>query len=85
MERLPVGFISLCLNCKSSQVKLEIRSDGIDFQCQTCGNKMFLRHGEAFQFQTPEGVIQKKVADFEQELDKPLQKEKITKKWIEGE
>lgn len=73
IRKIPVhGFISVCLKCKSNKVRIEVREDGVDFQCQKCGNKMLLRPGETFQIQIPEVKIKKKTEEFEKELDKPL-------------
>jgi predicted RNA-binding Zn-ribbon protein involved in translation (DUF1610 family) len=73
IRKMPAhGFISVCMKCKSNQVKIEVRADGVDFQCQKCGNKMLLRPGESFQIQVPEKKINKEVKKFEKELDKPL-------------
>ena len=73
IRKIPVhGFISVCLKCKSNKVKIEVRDDGVDFQCLKCGNKMLIRPGESFQIQAPKGKIRKEVKKFEKELEKPL-------------
>ena len=73
IRKIPMhGFISICMRCKSNKVKIEVRNDGVDFQCQKCGNKMLLRPGESFQIQTPERKIKKQIKEFEKELEKPL-------------
>jgi len=73
------GFMSICLRCKNNKVKIEMREDGIDFQCMKCGNKMLIRPGESFQIQTPEEIINKKTRDFEKILNESTNEEEINK------
>lgn len=86
IRKIPVhGFISVCLKCKSNKVKIEVREDGVDFQCQKCGNKMLLRPGETFQIQVPETKINKKTEEFEKELEKPLTQDwadEVIDEWV---
>lgn len=86
IRKMPIhGFISTCMKCHSNKVKIEVREDGVDFQCQKCGNKMLLRPGESFQIQVPEKDIKKKIDKFKQELDKPLNSDwadKILDDWL---
>jgi predicted RNA-binding Zn-ribbon protein involved in translation (DUF1610 family) len=73
IRKIPIhGFISVCLKCKSNKVRIEVREDGVDFQCLVCGNKMLLRPGESFQLQVPQAKVKNKVEQFEKELNKPL-------------
>ena len=90
--KIPIfGFLSTCLKCKSQKVKIEVRQDGVDFLCQSCGNKMLLRPGESFTIQIPQDKINKKVdekqQEFEELLDKPEDEntwaDKVIDEWLE--
>ncbi|MFW6225898.1 MAG: hypothetical protein ACOC3V_02965 [bacterium] len=87
IKKIPIhGFISVCMRCKSNKVRIEVREDGVDFQCQKCGNKMLLRPGESFQIQAPKNKINKRTREFEQELNKPLNEDwadQVINDWIE--
>ncbi len=78
IKKYPInGFISVCLKCKSNKVKVEVREDGVDFQCQKCGNKMLIRPGESFQVQVPEERIEEKAKEFREQLNKSATEEEI--------
>jgi DNA-directed RNA polymerase subunit RPC12/RpoP len=54
MRKVPVaGFLLHCLRCGGANAMIEVRQDGVDFQCQKCGNKLLLRPGERFMMQMP--------------------------------
>ena len=54
IKKVPVaGFLLHCLRCGGSNCMIEVRQDGVDFQCQKCGNKLLLRPGERFMMQLP--------------------------------
>lgn len=76
--KIPIfGFLSTCLKCKSQKVKIEVRQDGVDFLCQSCGNKMLLRPGESFTIQVPQDKINKKMNEKQKEFDNLLDKADI--------
>lgn len=45
------GFLITCLKCNSTLIRIEVRQDGIDFQCQSCKNKLLLRAGEVMKIE----------------------------------